>query len=218
MTVHTNSGLNLYMQSSIAASKTITGATNADPGVFTSTSHGYSNGNVILLEVQGMVEVNYRLFKANNVATNTFELADIDGTTSIDTTDFGVFSSGTAKLVTLGTSITGVQGFTASGGDIKTVDTTTVNDTVDTEIVVGATAQSYELQMQWDPSSTAQQAMRSAFDLRANKAFKIAWPDGAHVLFYGTVGYTMAPGGEKQGVTTSPAKIAMLGALTNYNA
>ena len=218
MTVHTNSGLNLYMQSSIAASKTITGATNADPGVFTSTSHGYSNGNVLLLEVQGMVEVNYRLFKANNVATNTFELADIDGTTSIDTTDFGVFSSGTAKLVTLGTSITGVQGFTASGGDIKTVDTTTVNDTVDTEIVVGATAQSYELQMQWDPSSTAQQAMRSAFDLRANKAFKIAWPDGAHVLFYGTVGYTMAPGGEKQGVTTSPAKIAMLGALTNYNA
>lgn len=218
MTVHTNSGLNLYMQSAIAASKTITGATNADPGVFTSTSHGYSNGNVILLEVQGMVEVNYRLFKANNVATNTFELADIDGTTSIDTTDFGVFSSGTAKLVTLGTSITGVQGFTASGGDIKTVDTTTVNDTVDTEIVVGATAQSYELQMQWDPSSTAQQAMRSAFDLRANKAFKIAWPDGAHVLFYGTVGYTMAPGGEKQGVTTSPAKIAMLGALTNYNA
>ena len=218
MTVHTNSGLNLYMQSSIAASKTITGATNADPGVFTSTSHGYSNGNVLLLEVQGMVEVNYRLFKANNVATNTFELADIDGTTSIDTTDFGVFSSGTAKLVTLGTSITGVQGFTASGGDIKTVDTTTENDTVDTEIVVGATAQSYELQMQWDPSSTAQQAMRSAFDLRANKAFKIAWPDGAHVLFYGTVGYTMAPGGEKQGVTTSPAKIAMLGALTNYNA
>lgn len=218
MTVHTNSGLNLYMQSSIAASKTITSATNADPGVFTSNSHGYSNGNVILLEVQGMVEVNYRLFKANNVATNTFELADIDGTTSIDTTDFGVFSSGTAKLVTLGTSITGVQGFTASGGDIKTVDTTTVNDTVDTEIVVGATAQSYELQMQWDPSSTAQQAMRSAFDLRANKAFKIAWPDGAHVLFYGTVGYTMAPGGEKQGVTTSPAKIAMLGALTNYNA
>ena len=218
MTVHTNSGLNLYMEPAIAASKTITGATNADPGVFTSTSHGYSNGNVILLEVQGMVEVNYRLFKANNVATNTFELADIDGTTSIDTTDFGVFSSGTAKLVTLGTSITGVQGFTASGGDIKTVDTTTVNDTVDTEIVVGATAQSYELQMQWDPSSTAQQAMRSAFDLRANKAFKIAWPDGAHVLFYGTVGYTMAPGGEKQGVTTSPAKIAMLGALTNYNA
>ena len=70
---------------------------------------------------------------------------------------------------------------------------------VDTEIVVGATAQSYELQMQWDPGNAAQQAMRTAFDLRANKGFKIQWPDGAHVLFYGTVGYTMAPGGEKQG-------------------
>lgn len=218
MTVRTNSGLNLYMESAIASAKTISGATNADPGVFTSTAHGYSNGNVVLLEVQGMVEVNNRLFKVNNVATNTFELADIDGTTSIDTTSFGVFSSGTAKLVTLGTSITGVAGFSPSGGDIKTVDSTTVNDTVDTEIVVGATAQSYELQMQWDPGNAAQQAMRTAFDLRANKGFKIQWPDGAHVLFYGTVGYTMAPGGEKQGITTSPAKIAMLGALTNYAA
>lgn len=216
MTVRTNSGLKLYMQSAIASAKTISGATNADPGVFTSTAHGYTNGNVVLLEVQGMVEVNNRLFKVNNVATNTFELADIDGTTSIDTASFGVFSSGTAKLVTLGTSITGVQGFSPAGGEIKTVDSTTVNDTVDTEIVVGATAMSYEMQMQWDPAAAAQQAMRTAFDLRANKAFKVLWPDGAHVLFYGTVGYTMAPGGEKQGVTISPAKIAMLGALTVY--
>jgi hypothetical protein len=218
MTVHTNSGLNLYMQSAIAAAKTISDATNADPGVFTSASHGYSNGDIVLLEVQGMVEVNNRLFKVLNVATDTFQIADIDGATGVDTTDFNTFSSGTAKKVTLGTSITGVQGFNAAGGDIKTVDTTTVNDTTDTEIVVGATAMSYELQMQWDPSSAAQQAMRTAFDLRANKAFKIAWPDGAFVLFYGTVGYTMSPGGEKQGVTTSPAKISMLGALTNYAA
>lgn len=40
------------------------------------------------------------------------------------------------------------------------------------------------------------------------------WPDGAFVLWYGTVGYTGAPGGGKQGVTTSPAKITMLGGLT----
>lgn len=218
MTVRTNSGLKLYQQSAIGAAKTLTAATNAAPGVFTSTAHGFVNGDVVLLEVQGMVEVNNRLFKVRNVAANTFELADISGASSVDTTNFGVFSSGTAKLITLGTSITGVQGFSPAGGDIKTVDSTTVHDTVDTEIVVGASAMSYELQMQWDPGNAAQQAMRAAFDVRASKAYKILWPDGAHVLFYGTVGYTMAPGGEKQGVTTSPAKIAMQGALTVYAA
>lgn len=216
MTVHTNSGLKLYMESAIAAAKTITAATNAAPGVFTSAAHGYTNGDIVLLEVQGMTEVNGRLFKLVSIATDTFRIADVDGTNGIDTTSYGVFSSGTAKKVTLGTTITGVQDFSPSGGDIKTVPTTTVNDTQDSEIVVGATAMSYNLTMQWDPSSTAQQAMISSFQTRANKGYKILWPDGAYVLFYGTVGYTGAPGGGNQGVTTSPAKISMLGPLTAY--
>ena len=218
MTIHTNSGLKLYMESAIAAAKTITAITNAAPGVLSSTAHGYSNGDIVLLEVQGMVEIHNRLFKVVSVAADSFRIADIDGSTGIDTTNFSLFASGTAKKITLGTSITGVQDFNITGGDIKTTDTTTVNDTVDTQIVTGASPLSYDMTMQWDPSSAAQQAMRTAFDTRANKAFKVLWPDGAYILFYGTVGYTMAPGGGKQGVTTAPAKIAMLGAHTNYAA
>ena len=214
MTIKTNSGLKLFMESAIATAKTISGITKAAPGVVSSTAHGFTNNDIVLLEVQGMVELNGRLFKVVNVAADSFQLAGVDGTTGIDTTLYNTFSSGTAKKVTLGTSITGVQEFTFSGGDIKTVDTTTVNDLVDTQIVVGAAAQAADLTMQWDPSSAAQQAMIAAFQTRANKGFKVMWPDGAFVLWYGTVGYTGAPGGGKQGVTTSPAKITMLGGLT----
>lgn len=214
MTIKTNSGLKLFMESAIASAKTISGITKAAPGVVSSTAHGFVNNDIVLLEVQGMVELNGRLFKVVNTAADSFQLAGVDGTTGIDTTLYNTFSSGTAKKVTLGTSITGVQEFTFSGGDIKTVDTTTVNDLVDTQIVVGAAAQAADLTMQWDPSSAAQQAMIAAFQTRANKGFKVMWPDGAFVLWYGTVGYTGAPGGGKQGVTTSPAKITMLGGLT----
>lgn len=218
MAINSNAGLKLFMQSAIATAKTITVATNAAPGVFTSTAHGYSNGDIILLEVSGMVEVNNRLFKVVSIATDTFQIAGIDGTVGLDTTAFGTFSGGTAKKVTLGTSITGVEGFSSSGGDIKTVDSTTVNDLVDTQLVIGASAMSYDLSMQWDPANSGQQAMRNAFDVRADRGFKIQWPGGPYVLFYGTVGYTMAPGGEKQGITTSPAKIAMRGPITVYAA
>lgn len=214
MTIKTNSGLKLFMESAIATAKTISGITKAAPGVVSSTAHGFTNNDIVLLEVQGMVELNGRLFKVVNVAADSFQLAGVDGSTGIDTTLYNTFSSGTAKKVTLGTSITGVQEFTFSGGDIKTVDTTTVNDLVDTQIVVGAAAQAADLTMQWDPSSAAQQAMIAAFQTRANKGFKVMWPDGAFVLWYGTIGYTGAPGGGKQGVTTSPAKITMLGGLT----
>jgi len=215
MSVKTNAGLKLFMESAIATAVTITAITKAAPGVISATGHTFANGDIVLLDVQGMVELNGRLFKVVNVVASTsFQVAGIDGTTGIDTTLYSTFSSGTAKKVTLGTSITGVQDFSFSGGDIKTVDTTTVNDLVDTQIVVGAAAQSADLTMQWDPSAAAQQAMITAFQTRSNKGFKVMWPDGAFVLWYGTVGYTGAPGGGKQGVTTSPAKITMLGGLT----
>lgn len=218
MPIRTNSGLKLFMESAIAAAKTITAITKAAPGVFSSTAHGFANGDLILLEIQGMVELHGSLVKVVSVATDTFQVAGVDGSTGLDTTLFSTFSSGTAKKLTLGTSITGVQDFSFSGGEIKTEDTTTVNDTIDTQIVVGATAQAAEMTMQWDPGSAAQKAMLDAFRTRANKGFRVVWPDGANVLFYGTVGYTGAPGGGKQGVTTSPAKITMLGGLTIYNA
>ena len=214
MTVHTNSGLKLYMESAIAAAKTISGITKAAPGVISSTAHGYANGDFVLLEIQGMVELHGYLCKVINVATDTFQVAGVDGVTGINTTAFSDFASGTAKKVTLGTTITGVQEFSPSGGDIKTEPTTTVSDVQDTQIVTGATAMAYDLTMQWDPAAAAQQAMISAFRTRANKGFRVVWPDGAQALWYGTVGYTGAPGGSNQGVTTSPAKITMLGGLT----
>ena len=214
MTIHTNSGLKLYMESAIAAAKTISGITKAAPGVISSTAHGYANGDNVLLEIQGMVELHGYLCKVINVAADSFQVAGVDGTTGIDTTLFGTFTSGTAKKVTLGTSIVGVQDFNFAGGEIKVEDSTTVNDIQDRQIVVGATAQSADMTMQWDPSAVAQQAMIVAFKTRANKGFKVLWPDGAFTMWYGTIGYTGAPGGGKQGITISPAKITMLGGLT----
>lgn len=219
MSIHTNSGLKLYMESAIASPTTITAITKAAPGVFSAAGHIFANGDAVLLEVQGMVELNGLLVSiVNVVASTSFQVAGVDGVTGLDTTLFSTFASGTAKKVTLGTTITGVQDFSFGGGEIKVTDTTTVNDTVDTQIVVGATAQSADMTMQWDPSSAAQAAMINAFKTRANKGFKVVWPDGANVKFYGTVGYTGAPGGGKQSVTTSPAKITMLGGLTIQSA
>ena len=67
--------------------KTITAITKANPAVVTSSSHGYSNGDhVIISSVVGMVQVNNRTFKVANKTTNTFELQDVDGN-NIDSSD-----------------------------------------------------------------------------------------------------------------------------------
>lgn len=211
MTIYVNSGLKMYLQSAIAAAKTIASATNASPGVFTSTAHGYADGDVILLETEGMTEVNNQVFVVLSKTNDTFQLAGPDGLTGISTAAYGVLSSGTAKKITLGTSISGVQEFSPNGGDIKFVNSTTVHDTTDKQIVSGANPLSYNLTMQWDPSNTGQQAMQTAFESGAQRVAKIQWPSGVFVLFYGSVGFNNAPGGSSQGITTVNAALALAG-------
>src|SRR6056297_1513414 len=74
--------------------KTITGATQADPVVVTSTAHGLSNGDeVYIAGVGGMTQLNGRNFLIANVAANTFELRDLNGT-DVDGTSYGAYTSG----------------------------------------------------------------------------------------------------------------------------
>lgn len=76
-------------------SKVITGITNATTGVVTIASHGYSNGDeVIISGVVGMPRMNSRNFVISGVTTNTFQLNDVFGTTPINTTAFGTYVSG----------------------------------------------------------------------------------------------------------------------------
>src|SRR5690606_8961354 len=65
----------------VGGTKTITGITQANPGVVTSNAHGMLEQHTVYIEsVVGMTELNDRFFKLGTVATNTFELAGEDTT------------------------------------------------------------------------------------------------------------------------------------------
>lgn len=214
MPIFTNSGLVMAMQSALATPATLTSISKAASGVFTGT-HALVAGDYVLIKAQGMIEVDYRVLEVLSVSTTvSFQVVGPDGLTGLDTTGYTTFTSGTAEKITFGTSISGVQGFTSSGGDIKFVPTTTVHDKRDKQIVVGANALSYNLDLQWDPANVGQVEMFKAFEARLSKAFRITWPNGAYAAWFGSVGYSGAPGGESQGVTTTNAAIALDGPLT----
>jgi hypothetical protein len=74
--------------------KTISAITKANPAVVTATSHGYSNGDEVLISgVGGMTEVNGKRFLVADKTTNTFELQDKDGT-DINSSAFTTYTSG----------------------------------------------------------------------------------------------------------------------------
>jgi hypothetical protein len=74
--------------------KVISGITKANPAVVTANSHGYSNGDeVVITAVAGMTEVNGKRFLVADKTTNTFELQDKDGV-DINSSGFTTYSSG----------------------------------------------------------------------------------------------------------------------------
>jgi hypothetical protein len=93
--------------------KTISGITAANPAVVTATSHGYENGDEVLISgVSGMTEVNGKRFLVADKTTNTFELQDKDGV-DINSTGFTAYSSGgvSNKVFELATPYTTAQLF-----------------------------------------------------------------------------------------------------------
>jgi hypothetical protein len=90
------------------SNKTISGITQANPAVVTATSHGYTNGDeVIITGVVGMTEVNGKRFKVANKTTNTFELQTLAGVNINSTSHTAYGSGGVAnKIYEIATTIT----------------------------------------------------------------------------------------------------------------
>jgi|GEM_PF-944537 len=90
----------------LESTKTITGATAANPVVITANSHGYNDGDDVEISgIAGMTELNGRRFRVANKAANTFELTDMHGN-DIDGTGYTAYSSGgtSSRVYTLTTT------------------------------------------------------------------------------------------------------------------
>lgn len=93
----TAKGLGYYTGGGVANTvKVITGVTNANPGVFTSATHGLTAGQEIqIFGISGMTQLNgiFFLVSATGLTTNTFTLTDLQGN-AVNTTTYGAYVSG----------------------------------------------------------------------------------------------------------------------------
>jgi hypothetical protein len=88
----------------VEASKTITGASKANPCQITSNSHGFSNGDAVYITgISGMTQLNGQTFIVANSAANTFTLTNPVGGGNIDSTSYTAYASGgtVARIYTL---------------------------------------------------------------------------------------------------------------------
>lgn len=205
------SNVAVSVQSALAATKTITAITNASPGVVSSTAHGYSNGDYVLLSVQGMYQLNYRVMRVSAVATDSFSLE------GEDTTNYATFVSGTAQKITFGTTLATLTNINASGGDFDFVDTTTIHDSIKTQIPGLGNPSTYNFESFWDPSDAGLVALKSASDAQAQRAILFSFSNSQKFVFNGYVGCSLSPTGSAQDLIKTSVVFTSLGGPKAYS-
>lgn len=215
-TVRKWSGVAVAMQSALGADKTITAIAVGATATVTAT-HDFSAGDYVVFNVQGMHQINKRVFRVLSVSTTVSFVIEGAGAASLDTTDFDAFTSGTCNKITFGTSITTATSMSASGGDFDFIDTTTIHDLIKTQVPGTANPMSYSFDNIWDPTDAGQIALKAASDAQAERAFKFTFGTGGPIMVSnGYVGFTGAPTGSAQDKVVSPAVMTAFGSPTYY--
>lgn len=189
-TARTPAGTRIYMQSAINSKQTISGISKANPGVVTYAGTDPVNGNyAALVDMFGMTELEDALVKVSAVdsVANTFAMEDQN------TTGYGTFASGNMQIVTLATEIGDGTGFTINGFEQQFAEYNLLRDRITRKVPTNVSAGGIEIPMLWDPTDATAQAIRTAADQAAKTAFKVAFPDGLEMLFFGYIGASGMP-------------------------
>lgn len=205
------SNVAVAMQSALGAAVTATAISKASEGVVTATNTFTAGDFVVAVNIQGMRQIDDRVFRVKSPSGTAFTL---DGE---DTTLFDGFTSGTFQKITFGTSITTATSIDPSGGEFGFIDTTTIHVAQKSQIPDLPGAMSYGMNQMWDVSDSGLKAMKSASDAQAKRAFMFTFGVGGQIMvFNGYVGYTGAPGGASQQLVTSKSVITCNGTPTYY--
>jgi hypothetical protein len=180
----------LRVETASAATKAITGATNASPCVITAVAHGYSTGDIIkIASVGGMIELNGRAYVVTNLTTDTFSL------NGVDSTDYGVYTSGGTAAKKTMTAIGNVKDFDIQPDEPTEIPVTNLASTR-LEFRIGlAGSWNMTAGMDIDTADTGQAELSAAQDDGLDRVFTLTLSDGKVFAGVGFVKSFSAAGG-----------------------
>ena len=212
-TINVWSKVAVAVQTVLAAPKTITAITKASPAVATSTAHGFTAGDIVLLKISGMQQLDYRVVRVLAAPTaDTFSLEGVDSTT------YDTFTSGTAEEVTFGASASTFQDVNVSGGEASSIAIATIHTDQDYEIPGNRSPIVISMGSLWDPADPALLALKGFDDIKTPGCVLFTFATGAKVMFSAYASASLSPGGSSGQAVTTPVSLRLRGRLTAYTA
>lgn len=181
MSVTKTTGTQFAIGSTYGAAKTMSAITNADPAVATlEASHGVIVGDFIEL-TSGWDLANGRVFRVSAVATNNVTL---EGFNTVDTTKYPAGTgTGTVREITAWTTLSQITpAFSVAGGEQNFADTTTVANSIRTQIPTDRNAITVTLPFFFDPTLAWFSTVRAAADASTPYAFRMVFPNASRLV------------------------------------
>lgn len=206
-------GAIVSLATTYGTAKTVSAITNANPGVATSTAHGFSNGDIVTM-VSGWSNLNNRIERVSGSLTNSFNLEGLD--TSSTTLYPAGSGTGTATAITAWQQISQIMSFETSGGDQQFTTFSFLEQNFETQIPTVFSAQSIKIGIADDPTLAGYIALKAAADARAVRALRLQLPDGSVLYYQGYVSFNETPTVTKGQVMQVTATFSLQSRPTRY--
>jgi hypothetical protein len=158
--------------------------------------------------------LNNRIVRVSAVSTNdiTFE-----GINTVSITNYPAASgTGSIRRITAWTSITQVQGFETSGGDLNFADITTIVDKTQKQVPTTRSPQQLSMTVFDDPALAGQIAVQAASDANTPTGFRIIFPNASRMVINGYYSIDSAPGVAVNAPMTNKIGFSAVALSTRY--
>jgi hypothetical protein len=208
-------GSSQQFSNTLAAAKTITAITNANPAVATCTAHGYTTGDEIMLS-SGWEDATDSVYKIESVDSNSFKILGLDST---NTSFFPAGSGGgSAQKLSAWTAIPQVLTISASGGDARFTDVNPLAKRNGIRIPTGFNATSVTLSLGFDATTPTYKTMVGISRSLSKVAFKQVLSGGSVQYGWGYLTVSEFPKLNNNQVNTVDAALTFLGRTMSYDA
>lgn len=182
-------GSTFAISAALSGSKAVSSITNASPGVATATTHGFTNGDILVGTFPSRLD--QRPFRVANQVTNAFDLEGIDTTsTAVYPTGFG---AGTVLKAGSFTNLSQTTDVAGSGGEQQFAQWAFIEDGRQRQRPTFKNARALQLTMHYDPSLAWHAALLAA-DLAGDvRVFKVTLPTGRLLYYSVYVGFDGQP-------------------------
>jgi hypothetical protein len=158
--------------------------------------------------------LNSRIVRAKTVATNdvTFE-----GINTTNTSNYPAGTgTGTIRRITAWTSITQVQSFDTSGGDLNFADITTIVDKTQKQVPTTRSPQTLSMTVFDDTTLAGQVAVQAASDANAATGFRIVFPNASRMVINGYYSIGASPNVAVNAPLTNTISFSAVAQATRY--